>query len=96
MNTHGSAGIPCRNFTLLRLRHAFPGNEHVQRGVLLDVCHGLLVSNHCEVVAIALEDLVMHAQARFDGGAVAGDFSHIDALQERHSSLLFVTEARTV
>ena len=64
-----------------RLRDPLPGHQHVERGVLLDVGHGLLVRDHGEVVSVALQDLVVDAEAGLDGGAVASDLGHVDALK---------------
>ena len=43
---------------------ALPGHEQVEDCVLLDVLDGLAVRHHGEVVAVALQDLVVSAKAR--------------------------------
>jgi hypothetical protein len=59
-----------------------PGHKHVEHVVLLDVVDSLFVGDHGEVVAIKLEDLVVHTQAGLAGGAVFIDVCHIDALEK--------------
>ena len=64
-----------------RLRDPLPGDEHVERGALPDVRHGLLVRDHGEVVAVALQDLVVDAKAGVNGGALLGNGGDVDALK---------------
>ena len=41
--------------------------------------------HHSEIIAVALEDLVMHVKSRLTGCAVFSDFCHINALiKEKH------------
>ena len=51
----GWAGFLC-------LGNSFSSHEHVEDWLLLDVVHCLLVGDHGEVVAIQLEDLIVHTQ----------------------------------
>lgn len=67
---------------LLRLRDPLSGDEHVKRGVLLYVVYGLLVSDHREVVPVALKDLVINAKARANRGAALDYVGHVNALEE--------------
>jgi len=60
--------------------HALASHQHVEYGVFPDVAHGLFVRDHGEVVAIALEDLVVDPQTGSSGGTALVNLGHIDAL----------------
>ena len=74
--------FPAQYSFALILRDAFSGDEHVEDGVLLDVVHGLLVRDHGEVVAVALEDLVVNPEPGLDGRGVLADRGHVNALEK--------------
>lgn len=60
--------------------HALAGHQHVEYRVFPDVAHGLFVGDHGEVVAVALQDLVVDPQTCSGGGTALVHLGHIDAL----------------
>lgn len=56
---------------------SFSGHQDIQGPGLLDVVHRLLVRDHGEVVAVELQDLVVHHQPGPAGGAVGRDLCNV-------------------
>ena len=48
--------------------------------MFFDVTDSFFMRHHSEIIAVALEDLVMHVKSRLAGCAVFSDFCHINAL----------------
>lgn len=62
--------------------HAAAGDEHVERRVFANVADRLLVGNHREVVAVALQYLVVDLEAGRRRRAALVHLRHVDALVE--------------
>lgn len=62
------------------MRDPLACDKEVEDGMLLDVVDGLLVSHHGEVVAIALQYLVVNAQSCTSSCTPVMDLSAIDAI----------------
>lgn len=59
---------------------ALPGDQHVKHRMLSNVVDRLLVRDHREVVAVALEDLVAQLQAALAGRTLLQHARHVDAV----------------
>lgn len=56
------------------------GDQQIEDRIFPNVADGLLVRDHREIVAIALEYLVVYPQTRFGGSTFIMDLRHVDAL----------------
>lgn len=62
-------------------RDSFAGHQNVEDWIFSNVAHCLLVGDHSEVIAIALQYFVMDSQARVGRRTPFVDFRHINALK---------------
>lgn len=57
------------------------GDQQIEDRIFANVADGFPVGDHCEIVAIALQYLVVYSQTGFGRSAFVVHFGHIDTLE---------------
>lgn len=65
---------------ILCRRNAFACHQQVENGIFANITNGFLVGDHCEVVPIALQYLIVNAKTSLRCRATLVHIGDIDAL----------------